>query len=134
MSAAADINWRTHSHEPRMIETSFIEHCESIAPLSDDKINEFIRTGREHGGTTAIETVSHPTQARRKTNLRDEIFLASLYSDDNKSKYKSHEELVTIGKSISLNISKEESEEISRLTLPRLKSKCSVALKRGRIT
>lgn len=132
MSSASEINWRKPSYEPQMLEASFIEHCDSIAPLSDEKLNEFITKCHSHGGTTAIETMLHPSKVRRKTNLRDEIFLASLYSYDNKNK--SLTELVTMGKSISLCISKDEAQEISSLTLPRLKSKCSIALRRGRIT
>lgn len=132
MSSASEINWKMPSYEPQMIEASFIEHCDSITPLSDEKINEFITKCHFHGGSTTIETMLHPSKVRRKTNLRDEVFLASLYSYDNRNK--SLTELVAIGKSISLHISKDEAQEISHLTLPRLKSKCSIALRRGRIT
>lgn len=69
---------------------------------------------------------------KRLTNLRDEIFLASLYTENYQKK--SLRELVDIGKRISLNLSEDESNKISVLTLLRLKSKCYFGLKRGRIT
>lgn len=132
MSSAKEIAWRTQPHESSTLETSFLEQCTSVSQLSDDRLNQFISKCHAAGDVTAIETILRPSEVRRKTNLRDEIFLASLYSDNNRNKTLS--ELIEKGKSISLNISKEETDEISNLTIPRLKSKCSVALRRGRIT
>lgn len=134
MLPATEINWRIPSHEPSMLETSFLKHCDSISHLTDDKIDQFIRRCHANGDETALETILYPSEARRKTNIRDEIFLASLYSYNNRNKPLS--QLTEMGKAIilNMNISDAEVEEIRNLTLPRLKSKCCLALRRGRIT
>lgn len=132
MSAAKDINWRLPNRERTSNESpSFLEYCDSLTHLTDEKINQFLRKCQSDGDDTALGTILFSSEIRRKTNLRDEIFLASLYNENfqNKTLY----ELVEIGKSFSLRLSEKEVQEISKLTLPRLKSKCSLALRRGRI-
>lgn len=132
MCPATEINWRVRSYEPSMLEASFLEHCDSINHLTDDRIDQFISKCHADGDETALETILYPLEVRRKTNIRDEIFLANLYSHKNRNKTLS--ELVDIGKSMLLNITNAEAEEICNLTLPRLKSKCCLALRRGRVT
>lgn len=132
MSPATEIDWRICSYEPSMLEAGFLEHCDSISPLTDDKIDLFISKCHADGDETALETILYPSKLRRKTNIRDEIFLSSLYSHNERNKTLS--ELVDIGKYMLVNMSNAEAEEICNLTLPRLKSKCCLALRRGRIT
>lgn len=132
MSAAKDIDWRFPIRERATNETSFLEYCDSISPLSDERINQFIKKCQSDGDETALRTILFPSERKRLTNLRDEIFLASLYTENYQKK--SLNELVDIGKSIPLNLSEDEVNEISVLTLPRLKSKCYFGLRRGRIT
>lgn len=132
MSSAKNIDWRLRSNESTTLETSFLEFCASLPNLSDERVEEFVRKSHSVGDETALATILFPWEKRRKTNLRDELFLASLYN--HKYRNKALSELIEIGKKISLNLSNDEVKEISSITLPRLKSKCSIALRRGRIT
>lgn len=99
--------------------------------MSDENIDEFIATCQSYGDEPALITL-YPLGTKRNTNLRDELFLANMYSEQ--YKHKSLQELVEIGKSMENHVTNVEINEIFNLTLPRLKSKCSVGLRRGRIT
>lgn len=132
MSKAVNISWNSASRKPITTESNFRSHCDSLTHLSDAKIIQFIEKCNSDGDTTALESILFPDKVKRKTNIRDEVFLASLYDERNRNK--SHGELVKLGKAISLNITNEEVKEISHSTLAHLKSKCSIGLRRGRIT
>lgn len=137
MKPARDIDWRlpsqlstTRGENPT--ESSFLLHCNSITHFSDARINEFIKKCNANGDETALETILFPLKKKRKTNLRDQVFLASLYNENNEKK--SVSELIDMGTSMFLDISDEEVQEISRVTLPQHKSKSYIGLQRGRIT
>lgn len=132
MRPATDIDWRLPSQEVIPPETSFRTYCNSIPHFTDDRINEFIKKCNSDNNETALETILFPFEVKRKTNLRDQVFLASLFSEENQRK--SLNELVAIGTSVFLNLSEKEVQEISRITLPQFKSKSYVGLQRGRIT
>lgn len=132
MRPAADIDWRLPSQEVIPTESSFRTNCNLIQHLTDDRINEFIKKCNSDNDETALETILFPFEVKRKTNLRDQVFLASLFSEENQRK--SLNELVAIGTSMFLNLTEKEVQEISRITLPHLKSKSYVGLQRGRIT
>lgn len=131
MSAAKDITWKFMSHERTTVESSFLEYCDTFSHLSDDAIDQFILKCHAVGDDPALSTL-YSSEKKRNTTIRDELFLANLYNDEYKNK--SLQELIEIGKTISLDITNNEVNEICKLTLPRLKSKCSVGLRRGRIT
>lgn len=132
MSAAKDIKWNFPSRERAATESNFLEHCESISRLSDERIKEFLLKCHSVGDETALGTILFSSEKKRRTNLRDEIFLASLYNENYRDK--SLNELLEIARTIPLKLSDEEVKEISKLTLPKLKSKCYNGLRRGRIT
>lgn len=132
MSEAVNIKWSSSSHEKATTESSFLLHCDSLTHLSDERILEFIEKCNSDGDETALKTILFPGEVQRKTNIRDVVFLANLYNESNLNK--THAELVELGKAVSLNITNDEVKEISHSTLPHLKSKCSVGLRRGRIT
>lgn len=134
MSSVRDIHWRypSPSQEHRTTETNFQKYCNSITPFSDDRIDEFIKKCHSDGDMTALGTIVIPSDARRKTNIKDKIFLASLYNVEYERK--SISQLIEIGKLISLNVSDDEVKEISRITLNKEKSKFYLGLRRGRIT
>lgn len=132
MSSAKNITWTLPCREQATLDSSFLEHCNSITPLTDDRINEFIFKCRSEGDDTALETILFPDQRKRRSNLRDEIFLASLFDENYRNK--SLIELIEIGKSISLDISIDEAREILNLTLSKFKAQFSLALRRGRLT
>lgn len=131
MSSAKEINWKIDSDERKTHQTNFFQYCNSILPLTDERIDEFIKKCHSDGKSTALGTIVMPKEMRRKTNIKDEIFLSSHYNDENKNKCLF--ELIDIGKSISLNITADEVKEISRITLNKEKSKFFVGLRRGRI-
>lgn len=131
MSSAKDITWKLPSHERSTVESSFLEYCDSFSHLSDEAIDQFILKCNSSGDDPALSTL-YSTGKKRNTKLRDEIFLANLYNEMHKAK--PLRELIEIGKSISLDVTNDEANEIWNLTLPSLKSKCSVGLRRGRIT
>lgn len=130
MSAAVNITW--NSSERITAESNFRLYCDSLTHLSEERIIEFVKKCNSDGDTTALETILFPEKVVRKTNIRDEVFLASLYNKTYRNK--THGELVELGKAISLNITNDEVKEISHSTLSHLKSKCSLGLRRGRIT
>lgn len=132
MSAAKDIKWSFPSRERAATESSFLEYCESIPHLSDERIKEFLLECHSVGDETALGTILFSSERKRRTNLRDEIFLSSLYNDNYCDK--SLNELLEIARTIPLKLSEDEVKEISKLTLPKLKSKCYTGLRRGRIT
>lgn len=132
MSAAKDIDWRVQNDKKTKPETSFLEYCSSLPILTDQRIEQFVRQCHSNGDETALGTILFATEKRRRTNIRDQVFLASWY--DVKYRYKTLTELVEIGTNISLSLTSNEVKEISTITLPSSKSKCRVALKRGRIT
>lgn len=134
MSSVKDIHWRysSPSQEQRTLNSNFLQYCNSITPLSDEAIDEFIRKCHSAGDFTALGTIILPSERKRRTNIKDTIFLASLY--DVKYKHKTLSQLVEIGKSISLNVSDDEVNEISKITLNKEKSKFYLGLRRGRIT
>lgn len=132
MSEAVNITWNSTPREKVTTESNFRLYCESLTHLSDAQVFQFIEKCNSDGDATALETILFPDKVKRKTNIRDEVFLASLYNEINRNK--SHRELVELGKAISLNITNDEVKEISHSTLAHLKSKCSLGLRRGRIT
>lgn len=131
MSSAKDITWKFPAHERSTVESSFLEHCGSFTHLSDETIDQFILTCESNGDEPALSTL-YSSEKKRNTELRDEIFLANLYNEAYKGEHL--QKLIEIGKSISLHVTNDESNEIWNLTLPRVKSKCSVGLRRGRIS
>lgn len=132
MSEAVNINWKSSSSEQKTTDSNFRLYCDSIRPLSEERIMQFIEKCNSDGDTTALETILFPGKVKRITNIRDEVFLASLYNESYRNK--THSELVELGKAISLNITDSEVKEISQSTLLHLKSKCRLGLRRGRIT
>lgn len=132
MSSVKEIHWRHQSHEHKKHETTFLEFCESINPLSDEKIDQFIKKCHSNGDITALGSIIMPLEGRRKTKIKDQIFLASLYKPEYKNK--SLIQLIEIGKSISLNVSDDEVKEISKITSNKEKSKFYVGIRRGRIS
>jgi len=132
MSSVKEINWKYTSKERKTHETNFLKYCDSITPFTDERIDQFIKKCLADGDSTALGTIIVPSEMRRKTNIKDEIFLASLYNAKNKSK--SLSQLIEIGKSISLNVTNDEVKEISKITVNKEKSKFFVGLRRGRIS
>ncbi len=132
MSAARNIDWRLSPLNRATNETSFLEFCDSISPLSDERIHRFLNDCKSVGDDVALRSIIFPSERKRLTNLKDEIFLSSLYNANYQNK--SLCELVDIGRSNSLHLSEDEVHEIFKLTLQRLKSKCYLGLRRGRIT
>lgn len=132
MKPAKDIEWRLPSQEPTPPKSNFRLNSDSITHFSEAQINEFIKKCNSCNDETALESILFPLEVKRKTNLRDQIFLASIYSENNRNKYL--HELIEMGASEFLNLSNEEVQEISRITLPHLKSKAYIGLQRGRIT
>lgn len=130
MTFASNIQWRPDSLEKSLFENDFVEYCNSLTPFSDETIENFVKECHSEGNWCAVGSILFP-EKKRKTTIKDEVFLSSLYSDRNERK--TRRELVDIGKAITIELFTEEVEEISRLTLPRLKSKCRFGLKRGRI-
>lgn len=77
--------------------------------ITDDQINEFIQKCNSQNDETALEKIWFPfvvKRVKRKINLRDQIFLASIYSENNRRK--SLNELVKIGAFDFLNLSNDE--------------------------
>lgn len=134
MSAAKDIDWRFPNRERASYETSFIECCNSINHLSDQRINQFLEDCHSNGDDAALRSIIFPSEKKRLTNLKDETFLSNLYNENYREK--SLRVLIDIGTANykSLTLSESEVREIFRITLPRLKSKCYLGLRRGRIT
>lgn len=131
MSTAKDITWKFPLHERTTSEFSFLEYCDSFSCLSDEAIDQFILKCQSVGDNPALSTL-YSTEKTRTTNIRDELYLSNLYK--NEYKKKSLEELIELGKSTPMGITHDETTAIFKLTLPRLKSKCSVGLRRGRIS
>lgn len=132
MSSVKEIHWRFPLQERKTHETNFQKYCHSITPFSDDRIDNFIKKCHSDGDSTALGTMIIPSQMRRRTNIKDEIFLASLYNVEHKNK--SLSQLIEIGMSMSLNVTDDEVKEISKITLNKEKSKFFVGLRRGRIS
>lgn len=134
LSSVKEIHWRypSSNQEQKAPESNFVKYCKSITPFSDKKIDEFIKKCHGDGDFTALGTILLPSDGRRKTNLKDQIFLASLYKNEYKNK--SLSQLVEIGSLISLNVSDDEVKEISQITSKKEKSKFYLGLRRGRIT
>lgn len=130
MGFASNIRFRPRASDRLTLESSFVEYCNSLTPFSDESIHTFIKQCHSDGNTTAIGTILFPAEVR-KTNFKDNIFLASLYNAVNKTK--TRRELIQMGKSMKIELSCDEANEISCLTLSKNKSKCRFALKRGRI-
>lgn len=132
MSAVKEIYFKHPTQEHKTYESNFLEYCNSITPFSDETIDQFIKKCHLDGDVTALGTIIIPTEMRRKTTIKDDIFLASLYNVENRNK--SLSELIEIGKSIALNVTDDEVKEISKITLNKEKSKFYVGLRRGRIS
>ncbi len=132
MSSVKEIRWNCPSKKREAYESNFLEICNSITPFSDDRIDKFIKKCHLDGDVTALGNFIIPLKMQRKTNIKDEIFLASLYSV--KYENNSLDQLVEIGKSIELNITNDEVKEISKITLNKEKSKFFIGLRRGRIS
>lgn len=130
MPLVSNIRFRSTPFEKPKLESSFVEYCNSLSPFPDETIEKFVKDCHLDGNTTAIGSILFPEQSRI-TSIKDEMFIASLYSDNYQEK--TLRELIDIGKSIAIELSSDDVNEISCLTLPRLKSKCRFALKRGRI-
>lgn len=139
MSRVRDINWRPSTSErPTSSQNSvdavdpFKTYLDSLQRLSDEVIINFINDVNSDGHEPALRTILFPEEKRRDSKIKDEVFLSNLYNKNYSNKSRS--ELVRIGKSIRLEISKEDIAEITRVTLTQRKSKFWIALKRGRIT
>lgn len=132
MSSVKDIQWRYPSQENKKNESNFVKYCNSITHFSDDVIDQFIEKCHADGNNTALGTIISPSNGRRKTNIKDEVFLASLY--DEKYRNKTRHQLIEIGQSISINVTENEVREISKITVNKEKSKFYVGLRRGRIS
>lgn len=132
MSSAKEIHWQCPSKDRKTHETNFLKSCKSITPFTDERIDQFIKKCHSDGDSTALGTIIIPSEMQRKTNIKDEIFLASLYNVEYKNK--SLFQLIEIGKSISLNVTNDEVKDISKITLNKEKSKFFVGLRRGRIS
>lgn len=130
MTLASKIQWKPKSVEKPSLESSFVEYCNSLTPFTDAIIENFIKECNSDGNRCAVGSVLFPEEIR-KTTTKDELFLSSLYSGINERK--TRRELVDIGKSIKMEFSTEEVNEISRLTVSGHKSICHFGLKRGRI-
>lgn len=130
MSFVSNIRFRPKGSKSPALESSFVKYCNSLTPFSDESIDTFIKECHSDGNTTALGSILFPDE-RRKTIIKDDLFLASLYNLNNERK--TRRELIEIGKSLSIELSSDDVNEISWLTLPCHKSKCLFALKRGRI-
>lgn len=130
MNFVSNIRFRPRTSEREAIESNFVEYCKALTPFSDDAINSFIQECHSDGNTTAIGSILFPEE-KRKTSIKDNLFLASLYTVSNEKK--SRGELIEMGKSTLTELSNDEVNEISYLTLSSHKAKCRFALKRGRI-
>lgn len=134
MSSITDINWTSSSlDQPDAYEdTSFSSYVKSLKSLDDKVVLDFINNIYSDGQESALRTILCPDEKRRISNIQDEMFLANLF--DPSYMDCTHSELVQIGKSKVIRISKKEIEEISSSTLLQRKSKLWIPLRRGRIT
>lgn len=136
MSRVSDINWRSTTNQQsassRKPNDSFHCYIDSIQKFEDDVIVNFINDIFVDGSEPALRTVLFPEEKRRASTIKDEIFLSNLYGKD--YLYKELSELVRIGKSVKVEISKEDIAEITRITVAQTKSKLWISLRRGRIT
>lgn len=130
MSFASEIRWRPESLEEPTLESNFVKYCHSLTPFSDESIDTFIKKCHSDGNRPALGSILFPEE-RRNTNIKDELFLASLYKEHYSKK--TRRELIDIGKSMSFELSSDDVNEISRLTTSRMKSVCRFGLRRGRI-
>lgn len=110
MTFASNIQWKPEILEKPQLESNFVEYCNSLTPFSDESIDKFVRDCYSDGNICAVGSILFPEE-RRSTSIRDEVFLASLYSHINNKK--NHSELVEIGKSIKIELSTEDVNEIS---------------------
>lgn len=133
MSSVENIIWKASSiykqNPPQFVDSSLQSYCDSLTPFDDETILRFVKDISCKKGISAAATILFPSDVRRNSKIKDQVFLASMFSESNRQK--NHSELVEMGKSVSLNISNDELEEIARLT--KGKSKYGIALKRGRI-
>lgn len=137
MSSITDINWTSASLDrsttsPQSEKDGFRSYINSLKTLDDEVIFNFISNNGNDEQESALSTILYPDDMRRCSSIKDEVFLANLY--DERYSNCTHSNLVQIGKSKMLQISEEDIEEISRLTLFQRKSKLWVPLRRGRIT
>lgn len=133
MSQVKDIQWTSRSLEvtqEHIPESNFLLYCNSLTSFSDDTIDAFVRDCHSEGDETGLGTILFSSEIRRRTNIQDEVFLASLFDSHNLNK--SLCELVEIAQAMAIKISKNDVKEISRLT--ERNSKHCLALRRGRIT
>lgn len=137
MSKVRDIQWNSSdvlepSTVPQDNEPTFRTLCESLTPFKDEKVTNFLDLIHSDGQESALRTLMYPEELKRSTSLRDEIFLCSLYSPNNKNK--SIMELIQIGRDNYLKLTNDELLQISSLTKRKSKLNCWLALRRGRIT
>lgn len=137
MSKVRDIQWNSAdliepTTSPQDSEPTFRAHCESLTAFMDEDIINFLNLIHSDGQESALRTLLFPDEIRRASKIKDEVFLASLYTLDNKKK--TLDELIKIGKEKHLQISKEELKEVASLTVRKNKSKFWLALRRGRVT
>lgn len=138
MSSVQNIQWTSSSSliepttTPQDSEPTFRAHCESLTAFEDEDVTNFLNLINSAGQESVLRTLLYPNEIRRASTIRDEVFLASLYSLDNidKTLY----ELIEIGKEINLQITDEELKEVARLTVRKNKSTSWLALRRGRVT
>lgn len=137
MSSVRDIQWNSANlieatTSPQNSGPTFRAHCESLTTFEDEEVTNFLNLIHADGQESALRYLLYPDEIRRASKIRDEVFLASLYSFDNKNKTRN--ELIQIGIENPLQISTEELKEIAELTVRKNKSKFWLALRRGRVT
>lgn len=137
MSRVTDINWRSNCNErsARTVQNpddSFLAYVNSIQKLDNEVIIDFINAVHSDKYEPALRTILFPHEKRRNSKIKDDVFLCNLFGKNYVRQ--SLTELVRIGKSKKLEISKEDIAEITRVTLSQRKSKFWIALRRGRIT
>lgn len=49
MSKAVDINWKSTTSEQKLTESNFRLYCDSLTPLSEESINQFIEKCNSDG-------------------------------------------------------------------------------------
>lgn len=136
MSAVKNISWKTSRNQESVSsphgDSSFVSYVNSLKCLDDETITKFINNIHNDYAEPVIRTIMFPNEIRRRTNCKDEVFLASIYNENNATK--SHQELVEMGRRQTLLISDDEVKEIARVTRTKEKSEFWVGLRRGRIT
>lgn len=116
MSTVRDIQWNSADMiEPTTLpadsEPTFRALCNSLTPFMDEDVMSFLDLIHADGQETALRTLLYPDEVRRATQLRDEVFLYSLYNPEKRNKTLG--ELIQAGKDKELQISEKELKEIA---------------------